>query len=388
MSPRDRAILALHEIDGMPMQQVAAVLGVPLFTAYTRLRRARLRFARTVQEIQSRGQRSEEALTAPALLTLERRPLPTSSASAERGRKLAWAMLPTVQSWQPSAPGPAPFPRPPLALGGIVAGAALVLVAGGLIGGRHPRSGIGPTRASVADRSPARAEAAKVLASLGDGLAGYWRFDDQRDSPVVRDRSGRGQACVLTATAPDRAWVPGVHEDALDLRDGWLACPRTTLPAPAGPAISVAAWVRMGGLRGQRAIVGRQLGSGTGDEFLLSLMFGHPKVRSTLWKSSVSGKQPIPVGRWVHLAFTHDAGGETRLYQDGSEVGRVQAEVVRGQPASTNPITIGIDANGRDGEVRAQPLGGAVDEVVIYDRALGPEEIAALARGARPPARD
>jgi hypothetical protein len=36
---------------------------------------------------------------------------------------------------------------------------------------------------------------------------------------------------------------------------------------------------------------------------------------------------------------------------------------------------------------RELPLLGAADEVVVYDRALAAEEVAALARGAQPPAR-
>src|SRR5262245_33107478 len=36
-----RAVLVMHDLDDVPMDQVAAVLAVPLFTAYSRLRKAR-----------------------------------------------------------------------------------------------------------------------------------------------------------------------------------------------------------------------------------------------------------------------------------------------------------------------------------------------------------
>ncbi|HEX2659449.1 MAG TPA: sigma-70 family RNA polymerase sigma factor [Polyangia bacterium] len=39
---RRRAVLVMHELDEIPMAQVASALGIPLFTAYSRLRKARV----------------------------------------------------------------------------------------------------------------------------------------------------------------------------------------------------------------------------------------------------------------------------------------------------------------------------------------------------------
>jgi RNA polymerase sigma-70 factor, ECF subfamily len=36
-----RAVLVMHEIDGIPVDEVAAMLGIPRFTVYSRLRKAR-----------------------------------------------------------------------------------------------------------------------------------------------------------------------------------------------------------------------------------------------------------------------------------------------------------------------------------------------------------
>ena len=38
---RRRAVLVMHDLDEVPMAQIAASLGMPLFTAYSRLRKAR-----------------------------------------------------------------------------------------------------------------------------------------------------------------------------------------------------------------------------------------------------------------------------------------------------------------------------------------------------------
>jgi hypothetical protein len=133
------------------------------------------------------------------------------------------------------------------------------------------------------------------------------------------------------------------------------------------------------------AIVGRELDAHR-DAFLLSLMWGRPKVRSSLWgkQAAITAPGQVPQDRWVHLAFTHTADGTTRLYQDGVEVGHSQSSV-SSQPPLDTPIAIGADINGPGR--RERPLQGAVDEVVVYDRALAAREVAALARGAQPPAR-
>jgi RNA polymerase sigma-70 factor, ECF subfamily len=46
LPPQYRAVLALRDIDNVPMRQVAGMLEIPLFTAYSRLRRARQLFSR------------------------------------------------------------------------------------------------------------------------------------------------------------------------------------------------------------------------------------------------------------------------------------------------------------------------------------------------------
>jgi RNA polymerase sigma-70 factor (ECF subfamily) len=46
---RRRAVLVMHEIDGVPVKEVAATLGIPLFTVYSRLRKARRELAAAVR---------------------------------------------------------------------------------------------------------------------------------------------------------------------------------------------------------------------------------------------------------------------------------------------------------------------------------------------------
>jgi RNA polymerase sigma-70 factor, ECF subfamily len=49
-----RAVFIMHEIDEIPMGDVTASLSIPLFTGYSRLRRARIEFETAVRAIQNR----------------------------------------------------------------------------------------------------------------------------------------------------------------------------------------------------------------------------------------------------------------------------------------------------------------------------------------------
>ena len=52
-----RAVLVMHDLDGHPMPEIAAALGVPLNTCYSRLRLARADFTAAVRRLAARDQR-------------------------------------------------------------------------------------------------------------------------------------------------------------------------------------------------------------------------------------------------------------------------------------------------------------------------------------------
>ncbi len=54
-----RAVLVLHDIDDVPMSEIAGSLAIPLFTGYSRLRRARVEFEAAVRTL--RHKRSTDA---------------------------------------------------------------------------------------------------------------------------------------------------------------------------------------------------------------------------------------------------------------------------------------------------------------------------------------
>jgi RNA polymerase sigma-70 factor (ECF subfamily) len=46
-----RAVLVMYELDDVPMDEIAAILGIPLFTAYSRLRKARRELQASVRRL-------------------------------------------------------------------------------------------------------------------------------------------------------------------------------------------------------------------------------------------------------------------------------------------------------------------------------------------------
>ena len=52
-----RAVLVLHDLDGVQMREAAVALSIPINTAYSRLRLARARFATAVRRLQRKEER-------------------------------------------------------------------------------------------------------------------------------------------------------------------------------------------------------------------------------------------------------------------------------------------------------------------------------------------
>lgn len=87
----------------------------------------------------------------------------------------------------------------------------------------------------------------------------------------------------------------------------------------------------------------------------------------------VLGANPVPANQWVHLAATVD-GTNVNLYVNGALAGSVPW--TQGIFPSTDPLTIGAEAIN---PIAVESVfNGQVDEVSLYDRALTPDEIAAI----------
>jgi RNA polymerase sigma factor (sigma-70 family) len=445
---KQRAILVMHDLDGQEMRDIAGELAVPLFTAYSRLRRARIGFARAVQELQSgepavivdvSSGRRQVAVGAGDVLASEQ-PLPQVEPEVYRRarRRFGVAALAT-----PAAGGGAaarqPGPTTAAQAGAPEAGWGLARVLRTLVWGALAPAAVAliwaaaprhhPPRATTADAAPVGTSTAPATAAtapaprrprpaalfasalvpsfarpapgdaapaharaeLNRGLSAYFRFDDGYGSTSARDLSMFGRDCRMHQLDPNGAWTEGQLGGALDVGRGFLECPQPAELVDDSAELSVSAWVRLEAARNELvAVVARQVAETSEDHFILGVVHGGQlKMRSDLWKTRVTAnpRRRVPLQRWTHVGFTRAADGTVRLYMNGSEIART-SQRYGGRPASAAPVyaplTIGAGIDGPNLTRLAQKLPGAVDEVAIYDRALTPGEMAALAHGEQP----
>ena len=90
-----RAVLVMHDIDDVPVSEVAAMLAIPLFTVYSRLRKARRELEAAIRRMLKEAERpmsrsSETLSTRGPRAARHEREIPALSATA-RARAIARA---------------------------------------------------------------------------------------------------------------------------------------------------------------------------------------------------------------------------------------------------------------------------------------------------------
>ena len=202
-------------------------------------------------------------------------------------------------------------------------------------------------------------ESAVPDASYG-GLVGWWRMDDGGGG-TARDSSGHGRHAALTV-AP--AWVAGRSGGGLNF-DGathYLTVSGFTTPA----ALTIAAWIRPDSVSGTHTMLSqnasiafRTEGSG--------LRLTTPGVRD-----HDTGSVPITAGAWQHVAvtFTPGAVGGAKFYLNGTLEATLDAS---GMNRTSNAWWLG------KAQWANQLFDGVLDDVRLYDRALGAAELAVVA---------
>lgn len=170
-------------------------------------------------------------------------------------------------------------------------------------------------------------------------------------SSRVRGRSGKG---LSFNGRTSRVAIPG--KTALKLREG----------------VTVEAWVKVAGSsKGRRGIAVKE-GSGGPVWGLYARngarrASGEVRVRGRVPVRAVAPRPPAS-GKWVHYAMTYD-GSMLKLYEDGSLVS--SRKVRGGLRPTTAPLRIGGNPT------RRQWFRGVLDDVRVYNRALGESEIQA-----------
>lgn len=239
-------------------------------------------------------------------------------------------------------------------------------------------------------------------AVLATNPVAYWGLGET-SGPAVDQVAGKngvyvpGSVGILERGARG-ARISGKWDEAVRIRDesnldgGGGAGGYVSTPLEPGGiwegrhAFSVNLWLRWDGprfWRGSPAIEGI-LGNRTGAPFFvgwsLYLPGGVGNGRLNVFRDAsqpgVASPESLQEGRWTMVTITYD-GSVLRLYQDGEEVAsRLDASHIGGRA----PLSIGRqDFNNFLSGYHAY-FNGAIDEVSVWSRGLGPAEIASFYR--------
>jgi len=199
-----------------------------------------------------------------------------------------------------------------------------------------------------------------------DHLVAYWRFDGDADALFLDSSS-----CAFHLVRHDAPRVPGHHGEAMECGVGWASYPAHPAFFPRS-GITVSLWCRPAVPNQSDHWMINTVGNGA-NGYRLGLAVGRPcwQVPRERWSHQIQAPDPLPTGRWTHLAATFD-NRIMRLYVNGKPVGKLE------RPGPIRPSRSDLYI-GTYGGTRAR-FQGLLDDVRIMDRPLTPKEIAALAK--------
>lgn len=228
--------------------------------------------------------------------------------------------------------------------------------------------------------------ASTAAAAPSAGVVGLWTVDEGGGARIV-DHSPYGNDGVLSG---DVTWVPGKNGAALSFNGGPGRVMVTDDPSLEPPvAVTVSAWVKHSGspgafryivAKGENGCIAASYGLYTGPSGGLRFYVSHN--RGTVYARSADGGARVWDGAW-HFVVGEFDGRVIRLFVDGREVGSstLYPGALEYLLADSNELFIG-DYPG----CVAHQFAGDIDQVEIWNRALGPSEVAALAADADSPA--
>jgi hypothetical protein len=194
---------------------------------------------------------------------------------------------------------------------------------------------------------------------------------DSGSGGVTPDTSGSGHDGGLAGGRFVTDRVAGSHALALD-----GVADQVSLPAIAlGGAGTLAAWVRVSAAPAEGEVAALLSRSGGADGLYLRGVPGGVVAELRVAGATYGGNPgdtPLAVGSWHHLAGSYDAGS-AHLYVDGREVASGARPAAGPDPSA--PWTLGAAVV--SGAV-VDHLAGTVDEVSLWGRALGAQEVLAL----------
>jgi hypothetical protein len=191
---------------------------------------------------------------------------------------------------------------------------------------------------------------------------------------ILRDLSGSGLHAVLHGGS----LVAGVLGEALRLDGGYAVVPAGKALDLGGRGVTIASWVRFDRSFGSEAMLFEHAVFGQAPSWQLTFMNSRkPRVNFPALHAKekpVDGSFDFKPGTWHHVAGTYD-GKTGRIFVDGRRI--FEKPVTLPLPAGEAPSYIGSRAG------RGLFLRGALDELLVYPRALRAGEVRALYEAGR-----
>jgi Concanavalin A-like lectin/glucanases superfamily/Putative amidase domain len=203
----------------------------------------------------------------------------------------------------------------------------------------------------------------------GTGLVAAYSFDEG-EGTVAHDATGNGHEGTVEGEAH---WVSGKFGGALRFRYGQshqcVAVPDSS-DLSLGTEFTIEAWVKPeGSVEGSYPLIFKEAVTGAGLNYGLGIgMTQAGRVEGWAEWENIHSPEQLEEDAWTHLALTYD-GNDLRLLVDGRTVseGEFDMEELEGE----GPLWIGCDGP----QFGSAQFEGKIDEVRLYDRALGEGEI-------------
>lgn len=140
--------------------------------------------------------------------------------------------------------------------------------------------------------------------------------------------------------------------------------------------LTISAWIKLGNINGQKAIVSKWNSAQSNDQFLL-MVNGNKTFFAVANPSAsangFSGTKNLVANTWYHIVATWDNTGSHQTYVDGVlDINTINATFASINTTASTPLTIGSESGtGRFFE-------GNIDDVQIFNRKLNTTEINTL----------
>lgn len=212
--------------------------------------------------------------------------------------------------------------------------------------------------------------------NLPSGLVAWYRLEEQNTTTGFADSSGNGHTAVCGPQCPSAGQL--ARDGASYAAFFGLNNPVLLVGTSSGDfdlaAFTVAAWAEPERTANPfEVLVSRAFGSSSANSFALDLASSGTVEFYSQPDNSSFGTTPYVADTWMHFAITYD-GTTKRIYTNG----RLESEVAAAAPVTydSHSITIGADISA---SAFAYHFLGAIDEVMLFDRALTPAEMMELA---------